>query len=74
MAFTAEEENPLWEGLPDFGGVVPDDYDDDDLHVPGMCDYCGAEPWRYSDGTPRVDPFGSKVCCRQCFDQIVGGA
>ncbi len=67
------EENPLWEGMPDFGEVVPDDYDDEDIRPEGMCDYCGQEPWRYKDGSPHVDPFGQKVCCRSCFDQIVGG-
>jgi hypothetical protein len=66
------EENPCWEGLPDFGEVVPDDYDDVDVHEPATCDYCGAEPWFWPNGEPHVDPFGSKVCCRTCFDQIVG--
>lgn len=70
---TRYEENTCWEGLPDFGETVPEDYDDEDLHGEGMCDYCGAEPWRWPDGEPRVDPFGQKIVCRSCWDQIIGG-
>lgn len=73
LAVTSYEENPCWEGLTDFGETVPEDYDDEDLHVPGMCDYCGAEPWRWPNGDPHVDPFGQKIVCRECWDQIIGG-
>lgn len=69
------DENPCWEWeeLPDFGEVVPDDYDDEDLQPEGLCEYCGAAPWLYPGGAPHVDPFGGKVCCHGCFDQIIGG-
>ena len=74
MTWTSYDENPCWhEDLPDWGETVEGDYDDENLYLPGMCDYCGSEPWRWPDGTPHVDPFGGKICCRPCFEQIVGG-
>lgn len=75
MTIATYEENPCWEDpWEPFDGIEPwEDYDESEWQVPGMCDYCGAEPWRWPNGDPHVDPFGQKICCRECFDQIVGG-
>jgi hypothetical protein len=73
MTVASYEENPCWEELPDFGEVVPDDYDDEDVHSEGTCDYCNAEPWRWPDGEPHTDPFGGRIVCRNCWLLIIGG-
>ena len=65
--FVEEDENPDWEMLEfeEAGFEFWQDDEVDDLHDIG-CEYCG-EP------DTRIDPFGGKPCCEDCFILLISG-
>lgn len=40
-------------------------------HLNVTCDAC--MDGMAFDGDPHTDPFGGKIVCRSCWDQIIGG-
>lgn len=68
---TVYEPNPEWDYPPpspfaDLEGYEPWEPDEEPDREPIGCHYC--------DNTDtRIDPFGGKPCCDECFNILIGG-